>query len=86
MIGQMGGALHHAPGVAGGADAPPFAGEGDEKVMAAVVPAGAGEAIGQDPAFEETPQFPFGVGRDALVGTLLRLRLAEPARPAEVEQ
>ncbi len=45
MVGQMRGGLHHAPGVAGGADAAPFAGEGDEKVMAAVVAARPGEPV-----------------------------------------
>ena len=34
--------------------------------MPAVFTAHAGEAMGQNPAFEITPQFPFGVGRDAL--------------------
>jgi hypothetical protein len=43
VIGQVGGSLRHPVGVARGADAPPLAGEGDEKTMAAVVAAGTSE-------------------------------------------
>ena len=57
MIGQMCCGLGHAPRVAGRADSPAFAGEGDQKVMAAGVTAGAGKAMGQDATLQKTPQF-----------------------------
>jgi len=50
MVGQMGGELGHTPRVAGGADAPTLAGEGDQALMAAVLAAGSGEPVGQDAA------------------------------------
>jgi hypothetical protein len=46
VISQMGGGLGHAPCVAGGAYAAPFAGEGDEEVVAALVAMGSGKAVG----------------------------------------
>ena len=57
MIGQMCRGLGHAPRVAGRADSPAFAGEGDQNVMAAGVTAGAGKAMGQDATLEKAPQF-----------------------------
>jgi hypothetical protein len=65
MLGEVGGGLRHPPGVARGADAAAFAGEGDEKVMAAFVTAGAGEPVGQDATLQVASQFPFGVRRHA---------------------
>ena len=44
--------LHHAPGVARGADTPAFAGEGHKVVVRAVSAAGTGKAVGEDAAFE----------------------------------
>ena len=67
MIGQVGGSLRHPAGVARGADASAFAGEGDEKIMTAVVAASTSEPIDEDAAFQKTPPLPFGVGRNALL-------------------
>jgi hypothetical protein len=52
VVGQVGGHLHHAAGVAGGADAAALAGEGDEALGGARVAADAGEAVGEDAAAE----------------------------------
>jgi len=52
VIVEVGGDLHPAAGVAGGADAAPLAGEGDEAFGAAVAAASAGEAMGEDAAGE----------------------------------
>jgi hypothetical protein len=51
-IGEVGGEIGHAPGVAGGADPAALAGEGDEALVATVLAAGAGEAVGEDAATE----------------------------------
>ena len=52
MVGQVGGRIRHAPRVAGGADAPALAGEGDEEVVAAALAAGSGESVGEDTVTE----------------------------------
>ena len=52
MVRQMRCCLSHAPGVARGADATAFAGEGDQIVVPAGVTPGAGKAVGEDAAFE----------------------------------
>jgi hypothetical protein len=52
MIGEVRRRLHHAPGVARGADAPAFAGIGNEVVVPAVITPGLGKAVGKDAAFE----------------------------------
>ena len=44
--------LCHAPGIAGGARTPAFAGEDHQEVMPAVATAGAGKAVGKDGAFQ----------------------------------
>ena len=59
MINEMRGRLHHAAGSAGRAHAPTLAGIGDDKVVAAVSTAGAGEAVGQYAAFEVAAEFAF---------------------------
>jgi len=48
----MGGGLRHAPRVAGRAHAAPFAGEGDQEVVPALVAMGAGEAVSENAAVE----------------------------------
>ena len=52
MIRQVRRCLHHAPGVARGAHATAFAGEGQEVVMPAVITPGPGKAVGEDAAFQ----------------------------------
>jgi hypothetical protein len=52
MVRQVRGHLHHAACIAGGADATPFAGEGDEALGGARVAADAGEAVGENAAAE----------------------------------
>ena len=44
VIGQVRRRLHHAPGIARGADTPAFAGIGDEVVVATMIAARAGKA------------------------------------------
>ena len=44
--------LHHAPGVARGADTPAFAGIGDKVVETTIVTAGAGKAMRKDAALQ----------------------------------
>jgi len=46
VVSQMRGSLRHAPCVAGGTYATAFTGEGDEKVVPALVAVGAGETLG----------------------------------------
>lgn len=50
VVGEVGGDLDHAPGVAGGADAAALAREGYQSLGAAVETADAGETVGEDPA------------------------------------
>jgi hypothetical protein len=52
MIAEVCRSLHHAPGVARGADAPAFAGIGQEVVVPAVITPGSGKAVGKDAAFQ----------------------------------
>jgi len=52
VIGQVGGELRHAAGVARGADPAALAGERDQALVAAGVTARAGEAVGEDAAAE----------------------------------
>jgi hypothetical protein len=52
LVGEVGGHLHRAAGVAGGADAAALAGEGHEALGGARVAADAGEAVGEDAAAE----------------------------------
>jgi hypothetical protein len=52
MIRQVCRRLYHAPGVARGAHATAFAGEGHEVVVATIIATGAGKAVGKDAAFE----------------------------------
>ena len=52
MIRQVHRRLHHAPRVARGAHAPPFAGIGHEVVVSAVITPRPGKAMGKDAAFE----------------------------------
>jgi hypothetical protein len=56
VIGEVGGHLHHAAGVAGRADAATFAGEGHEALGGARIAADAGEAVGEDAAAEVGPE------------------------------
>ena len=52
VIRQMRRSLHHAPGVAGGADTPALAGEGNKVVVPAVTTAGTGKAVRKDTALQ----------------------------------
>ncbi len=52
MIAELCRRLHHAPGVARGADAPAFAGIGHEVVVPAIVKPGSGKAICKDASFQ----------------------------------
>ena len=52
MVAQLRRRLGHAPRGARGADAPAFAGEGHQKIVAAVTTACAGKAVRKDAAFQ----------------------------------
>ena len=52
MIGKVRRRLHHAPRIARGADAPAFAGEGDEVVVTTIVTPGSGKALREDAALQ----------------------------------
>ncbi len=56
VVREVSGGGHHVPGVAGRADAPALAGEGDQEVMPAAVTAGAGEAVRENPAAQIGPE------------------------------
>jgi len=56
VVGEVGGDLAHAPGVAGRADASALAGERDQPLVAAVLTAGPGKAIGQNAALQVAPE------------------------------
>ena len=75
--------LGHAPGVAGWADAPALAGEGDKKVVPAVTAAGAGKAVRKDAALqiflEGFAHIGFGAVVVALPGELARAGQLKPA-------
>ena len=66
MLGEVGGDLRHAPGVAGGAGPTALAGEGDQALMAAVVAPGAGEPVRENAAMEVGPEVPLDPGGDAV--------------------
>jgi len=67
MVDEMGRALGHAPGIAGGTDGAALTGEGEEEIMSALPTARPGETVGQNAALQIMAQLPLGVGRDALV-------------------
>lgn len=71
MIDQLGGSLGHPPGVARGADATAFAGEGDEEIVAAPIAPRSCKAIGQNAALQVGAQLALGVRRDALILPLI---------------
>ena len=52
VIRQVRGRLHHAPGIARGADTPAFAGIGHKVVVPAVITPGPGKAVGEDAALQ----------------------------------
>ena len=52
MIAEVRRSLHHAPGIARGADTPAFAGIGHKVVVPAIVTPGSGKAVGKDAAFQ----------------------------------
>ena len=62
MVSEVCRRLHHAPGVARGADTPAFAGKGHEVVVPAVSAAGAGKAVRKDAAFQILLERPADIG------------------------
>ena len=62
MIGEMCRRRDHAPGVARWTHAAPLARERDQEVVAALPAAGAGEAMGEDAAFQITAELTLDVG------------------------
>jgi hypothetical protein len=66
VIVQVGGDLHHSPGVARGAHAAALAGEGYEALGGAVVAPDPGEAMGQDAAAQVGPEVLLDPARHAL--------------------
>ncbi len=75
----MGGRFHHALGVTGGADAPPFAGVGDQKIFAALIAIGAGAAIRQYAALQKLPQIPLYLSGNLII---IRIGLSLMGQPA----
>ena len=67
VVHEVGRALGHSPGIARGADAAAFAGEGDQEIVAALLAPRSRKAVGQNATLQVPPQFPLGVRRDALV-------------------
>ena len=63
MIDQMRGSFGHAPRIARGTHATTFAGVGDQKIVLALVAVGAGEAVGEDAAFEIAAEGSLDMGR-----------------------
>lgn len=74
MVGQIGGGLDHASGVAGRTDITSLAGVGNQEVVPAVVPARPRKAVGQDAAFEVAAEFPPGYRRCGLPGAVILKR------------
>jgi hypothetical protein len=63
VVGEMRGSLDHAAGITRRADAAPLTGKGDQKIVPAAGAARAGEAVGEDAAFEVAAKFPFDMSR-----------------------
>ena len=63
MVDEMRGSLCHAPGIARRTNAASFAGKGDKKITPAIRAVGAGEAIGEDTAFQVASEVPLDIGR-----------------------
>lgn len=80
VIGQMGGALHHAPGIAGRTHAATLARVGDEEVVPALATAGTGEAVGQDATFEIAAEFALDVSGTELPDARSRVSSSQVAR------
>jgi hypothetical protein len=78
VVGEMSSGLDHAAGVAGRADTASLAGQGDQKVVTAAGTSGAGEAVGQDAAFEIAAEFPLDVGRGRTARFVLYMRTGYP--------
>jgi hypothetical protein len=66
LVGEVGGHLHHAAGVAGGAGAAALAGEGDQTLGGARVATDAGEAVSEDAATQVGTEVVLHPGRHAL--------------------
>ena len=85
MVGEVCRRLGHAPGVAGWADAPALAGEGDKKVVPAVTAAGAGKAVRKDAALQIFLEGFAHIGFGAVVVALpVELARAGQLKPALV--
>ena len=66
VVGEVSGGGHHAPGVAGRADALALAGEGDQEVMPAAVAASVGAAVRENHAAQIGPEAGLDEVRHAL--------------------
>ena len=69
MVRQVRSRLGHAAGVARGADAAAFAGEGDQEVVATVIATPSRKAVGKDAAFEVLAKRLLNVGCRGVVIT-----------------
>ena len=67
MVDQVGGGLGHAPGVAGGTDTAPLAGESHQEVVTTLGAARPSKSMGQNAAFEVTSKLPLDVGRNRII-------------------
>ena len=66
LVDQMGSRLGHAPRVAGRAYPAAFARKRDQKIVSALLAPSAGEAVGQNAAFEVAAKLPLHVPRHAV--------------------
>jgi len=71
LVAEMGGDLHHAAGVTGGADPTALAGKGDQTLGAAVSATGAGEAVGQDAAAQIGAEVVLGPAGDCVAAEIV---------------
>jgi hypothetical protein len=61
VIDQVRGRLRHPPGIAGGTDTTPLAGEGDQEVVPAFWTPGTGKPVSQDAAFQVAAELPLHI-------------------------
>ncbi len=81
MVAEVRRRLHHAPGVARGADTPAFAGIGHKVVVPAVITPRPGKAMGEDAAFQIFAKglADIGARHDVFGGVESGVLLEEPA-------
>jgi hypothetical protein len=74
VVGEVGGDLAHAPGIARRADAPALARERDQPLVTAILAAGPCESIGQNAALEVAAEVAFDPLRQSVAHRVVRGR------------